>query len=66
MTGRWRSRLSWRMAVVVLGVAAFLMLVIVANIHLVKSAFESQPDCVAIGHEDEGGTAQYRAAKRSC
>ncbi|MFC3075685.1 hypothetical protein [Shinella pollutisoli] len=39
------TRLNWRLVSLVL-VAAGLALVIGANAHLVRVAFESQPDCV--------------------
>ena len=51
---------------VVLVVLAFLALVIAGNIQLLKAAFESQPDCVVISHQDDGGQGRYRAAKASC
>lgn len=66
MSGRRRLAVSAQTMLVILGVLAFLLLVVAANIQLLRAAFESQPDCVAVSHEDDGGQGQYRAAKRSC
>ncbi|MCO5148137.1 MAG: hypothetical protein M9895_18440 [Aquamicrobium sp.] len=62
-------RLNWRL--VAAGIAgAVLVLLVVANAHLVYVAVASQPDCVAhIKAPEQARTAEgvaYRAARSSC
>jgi len=51
---------------VYLAIAAATLLVVGANAHLLVSALDSQPDCVAhlkVGHDQPGA---FRAAESSC
>lgn len=60
MSARIRGRL-----IAVLAAAAVLGVFVLANLHLVSVAFESQPDCVP--HlKAPGPQGQFRAAKSSC
>jgi hypothetical protein len=60
MGRRWRTRL-----LVGLAVAAGLGVFTAANVHLVRAAFLSQPDCVP--HLKAPGTdGRFRAAQPSC
>ena len=66
---RPEQRLNWRL--VAAGIAgAVLVLLVVANAHLVYVAVASQPDCVAhIKAPEKARTAEgvaYRAARSSC
>jgi hypothetical protein len=49
-------------------VGAGLMLLVIANSHLVYVAITSQPECVAHVRQGEGGPAQgkFSAARSSC
>jgi hypothetical protein len=59
-TGGTPARINWRLVSFAL-VAAGLALVIGANVHLVRVAFQSQPDCVP--HLKAGALG---AAKPAC
>lgn len=66
---RPEQRLNWRL--VAAGIAgAVLVLLVVANAHLVYVAVASQPDCVAhIKAPEKARSAEgvaYRAARSSC
>lgn len=50
----------------VIAAIAFLVLVIIANAHLLKVAFESQPDCVVSAGSSSGDASRYKAAKPAC
>ena len=55
-------------AVVWLSIGAGLLLVLIANSHLVYVAFVSQPECVAHVRQGEGSAAdgKFSAARSSC
>ena len=58
-------RLKWRL--VAAGIAgAVLVLLVVANAHLVYVAVASQPDCVAHKKVPDRDGAGFRAARSSC
>lgn len=62
-TGPFRTRV-----VVWTAVCAGLLLVLIANSHLVYVAITSQPECVAHARQGEGspGDGKFSAAKSSC
>lgn len=47
-------------------VFAGVLLLVLANAHLVYVAMTSQPECVAHSEMSEGATIPFRAAKPSC
>ena len=49
-----------------LGIAAAVLLLVLANAHLVYVATTSQPDCVAHLKSSGEATGNYRAARSSC
>jgi len=56
-----------RRVIIVASIALALVVVVLANVHLVYAAMTSQPDCIAhlkpgIG----GGSGTYSAAQSSC
>ena len=58
-------RVGWRWKVGI-GVGAIVLLIVVANVHLVYVAVTSQPDCVAHLRAGEAAGGGYSAAKSSC
>lgn len=60
MTGK-RLRLG-----VLIGVAAAVLLLLLANAHLVYVAVTSQPDCVSHLKSSGETTGNYRAARSAC
>lgn len=54
---------GWAIGVSLL-VGCLLVGLLLANVHLVQVAFESQPECVS--HNKSGGNGVHRAAKSSC
>lgn len=62
--GTDRHGLNWRLISLLL-VAAGLVLLLVANAHLVYVALESQPDCLPHAKQADGSMA-YRAARSAC
>lgn len=64
-SGAVTKRITWPLLAWILAAAA-LLVVAVANAHLVYVAVASQPECVA--HLKEAGTqaGEYRAAKSAC
>ena len=61
--GQYRTR-----AVVWIAIGAGLLLVLIANSHLVYMAVVSQPDCVAHIRQGEGASkdGKFSAARSSC
>jgi hypothetical protein len=56
-----------RRTIVVGAVAVALMVVVLANVHLVYAAIRSQPDCIAHLKPGTGGErGAYSAAQSSC
>jgi hypothetical protein len=52
--------------VIYLGIAAAVLLLVLANAHLVYVATTSQPDCVAHLKSSGEATGNFRAARSSC
>ena len=62
--GARTRRFPWRLASLLIA-GAGIALVMAANAHLVRVAFESQPECVP--HAKQSGEAGgYRAARSAC